>query len=584
MKSFFKSFLAALLALFVFTALSVLVFVVVISALSDSKKEETGSKAVLVLDLSKPLPEIGIENPLASLGSGDQYDVLSAYDAVRLIVHAAGDSSVKGIYVKCETNVNGFGTSEEIREALQRFKKSGKFIIAYANTISQGAYLVAGMADKVYCNPQGGLDWRGYSMNYFFLKGTLQRLGIEPQIFYAGKFKSATEPFRETQMTPANRLQSTELLQDLYGHFLELTSRSRQIDTAFLRSYAVKGMIHRAGDAVRHRLVDGLRYDDEVKDEIRQRLKLGKKDKINFVPLGKYAKAGPYKRKGREKIAVIYAAGDIVDGKGDEGNIGSDTYVAHVRKARQDESIKAIVLRVNSGGGSSMASENIWRELSLARKQKPVVVSFGDVAASGGYYLSCNADSIFAQPNTITGSIGVFSIIPNMQPFFNQKLGVTFDGVTTAPDADGFTIIKPLTETQKSWIQSEVDSIYLTFTTRVADGRRKSRAYIDSVGQGRVWSGKRAVEIGLVDGIGGLERAIAAAASMAKVSDYRLREYPEPVNWLDRIFGGLENSFREEVLAREMTPEERELYKSVKQVRQYVGTPQARMPFRFVIE
>ena len=264
--------------------------------------------------------------------------------------------------------------------------------------------------------------------------------------------------------------------------------------------------------------------------------------------------------------------------------IGSESYVGLVRRARMDKNIKAIVFRINSGGGSAMASENIWRELSLARKEKPVVISFGDVSASGGYYLSCNADSIFAQPNTITGSIGVFSILPNMQKFFNNKLGITFDGVKTAPDADAMSVSKPLTEIQRKWLQNEVDSIYFTFTSRVADGRNKKRIYIDSIGQGRIWSGTRALQLGLIDRIGGLQDAIDCAARMAKVTDYKLREYPEPENLLDRIFGGLQQNAKAAAIKEELGPEGIKTYETIKKVKRMAGTVQTRLPFEFVIE
>ncbi len=584
MNSFFKFFFASLLALLVFTLIGLLILLGIVSSVTSTAKEQTGSKAVLVLDLSMPFPEMAVENPLASLGGQDQFDIPSVYDVVRLIGKAKSDSSVKGIYIKCGSNNNGFGSSEDIRNALLNFKGSKKFIYAYSDVITQGAYYVANVADKIYCHPKGGLDWRGYSMSYFFMKGTLEKLGIEPQIFYAGKFKSATEPFRETKMTDANRLQSTEILDDLYGHFLQQTAASRKIDTATLHRYANENIIQTAASAVQFDLVDGLKYDDEVKDEIKGLLKVEKIDKLNLVPLGKYAKAVDYKKTGREKIAVIYAQGDIIDGKGERTIIGSESYVSLIRKMRMDKNIKAIVFRINSGGGSAMASENIWRELSLARKDKPVVISFGDVSASGGYYLSCNADSIFAQPNTITGSIGVFSILPNMQKFFNNKLGMTFDGVKTAPDADALSVTKPLSEAQRKWLQRDVDSIYLTFTTRVADGRKRERIYIDSIGQGRIWSGTRALQLGLIDRIGGLQDAIDCAARMAKVTDYKLREYPEPENLLQRIFGGYQMNARAAAIKDELGPEGIKTYEAIKKMKRMAGGVQARLPFEFVIE
>lgn len=584
MNSFFKTFFASLLALLVFSLIGFFLFLGIISALSAPAKESTGDKAVLVIDLSDPFPEIAVDNPLAALGGDDQYDLPSVYDVVRLIHTAVKDSAVKGILIKSGSNSNGFGTSEDIRDALVDFRQSGKFIIAYSNVITQGAYYVANVADKVYCNPLGGIDWRGYSMNYVFFKDALDRLEIEPQIFYAGKFKSATEPFREKQMTEANKLQSMVILNDMYNHFLRQTSAARGIDTALLRDYAVNNKVTSAAKAQELKLVDGLLYDDQVRDEIRNRLKIGASDKINFLPIAKYARTTSYKLIGKEKIAVIYAQGDIIDGKGDQQNIGSDTYQNLVRKARLDNSIKAIVFRINSGGGSAMASENIWRELSLARKAKPVVLSFGDVSASGGYYLSCNADSIFAQPNTITGSIGVFSIMPNMQRFMNNKLGITFDGVKTGPDADALTVTKPLTPAQKAWLQQDVDSIYFTFTKRVADGRRKDRLFIDSIGQGRIWSGTRALELGLVDRIGGLQQAIDCAARMAKITNYRLREFPEPQSFFEKIFGGMEKNVKAKAMQQELGPDGMKLYQSIRRIRSMSGVTQARMPFEVVIE
>jgi len=443
---------------------------------------------------------------------------------------------------------------------------------------------VGNIADKIYCNPEGGVDWRGYAIQLAFLKGLLQKLEIEPQIFYAGKFKSATEPFRETSMTDANRLQLSVMLGDMYGRLLQQTAETRKLDTATLHQYANEYRIQYAADAVKYGLIDGLKYDDEVKEEIAKKLGGVKFDKLNFVSVQKYAKAVEFKRDGSDKIAVIYAAGDIVDGKGDKDIIGSVTYRDLVRKARLDANIKAIVVRINSGGGSALASENIWRELTLARKVKPVVVSFGDVAASGAYYLSCNADSIFAQTNTITGSIGVFTMLPNMQKFFNNKLGITFDGVKTGSQADMLSAMKPLTPAQRMYLQNSVDSIYLTFKERVAGGRKKDIAYIDSIGQGRVWTGARALELGLVDRLGGLDDAIACAARMAKVTDYRLREYPEPHNVLEMIFGGYEKDATQSAMKKELGEDGMKTYQAIKRVKQMVGVTQARLPFEFTIE
>jgi protease-4 len=583
MRSFLKMFLASFVALVVFVFISIFFLVGWASSLASSKEESVGSKAVLVIDLATQYHERMVDNPLADFGS-DQYDVPGIYDVVRMIRKATEDSAVKGIYIKCNANANGFAASEEIRNAISAFKKTGRFVYAYGDVIGQKPYYVASIADKIYCNPKGGVDWRGFAVQLAFLKKTLDRLEIQPQIFYAGKFKSATEPFRETKMTEPNRIQTREILEDIYGHYLVKIAEARNIDTAQLRSYANNNTIHFANDALQYKLVDGLKYDDEVKDEIKDRLKLGKTENVNFVPIEKYAKAVNYKATGKERIAIIYAEGDIVDGKGEDGQIGSNTYRNLIRKAREDKNVKAIVLRINSGGGSSLASENIWREMTLARRDKPVVVSFGDVAASGAYYLSCNADSIFAQPNTITGSIGVFALIPNMQKFFDDKLGVTFDGVKTSPEADALSVVQPLSDKQKQFIQSEIDTIYHDFKSRVAEGRKKNINYIDSIAQGRIWSGNRGIQLGLVDRIGGVQDAVDCAARMAKVSDYRLREYPEPQSFFDKIFGGYKQTYKSKAIKEELGEDGQRWYMTIKRVKAMVGITQSRMPFDFSVE
>jgi protease IV len=583
MKSFFKIFFASLLALLVFTVISFFLLIGFVSGLASKDKANTGNKAVLVIDLNTLYPEIPVRNPLPSFGGEERYDVPSLYDVVRLINKAKADSAVKGIYLKVGGNRNGFGASEEIRNALVDFQTSRKFIYAYADVIPQRAYHVANVADRIYCNPKGGVDWRGFAAQLAFLKGTLEKLEIEPQIFYAGKFKSATEPFRETKMTDANRLQTTELVYDLYNHFLVTTAAKRKIDTATLKRYADQDLIRFASDAYRYKLVDGLKYDDEVQDEIKEKLKIDKQTKLNLVSISKYAAAVDFRQSGADKIAIIYASGDIVDGRGGKGQIGSETYRNLIRRVRMDKTIKALVIRVNSGGGSAMASENIWREVTLVRKEKPVVISFGDVAASGGYYMACNSDSIFAEPNTITGSIGVFSLLPNMQNFFNNKLGVTFDGVKTSENADAFTVTRPLTPNQKQYIQNEVDSIYHYFKTRVADGRKKTMDYVDSVGQGRVWSGTRALQLGLVDRLGGLNEAVASAANLAKVKEYRLREYPDPPGLFDNFFDDFQQDAKNAAIEKDLGVDGMRTYSTLKKVKQLLGITQTRIPFDIVI-
>jgi len=385
-------------------------------------------------------------------------------------------------------------------------------------------------------------------------------------------------------MTAENKLQTSVWLNDLYSHFLIKAAEARKSDTATLHQLANEGAIKNPGDAVAKNLIDGVKYDDEVKDEIKEKLKLGKYDKIDFISINSYFKAGGYKKLSGEKIALIYAQGAIIDGSGADGQIASADYIKLIRKARLDKTIKAIVFRVNSGGGSALASETIWRELTLAKKEKPVVVSFGDVAASGGYYISCAADSIFASPTTITGSIGVFGIIPNMEGFFKNKLGVTFDGVKTGPYADLGAIYRPMNENEKKFVQQNIDEIYLSFKQRVADGRKRSVEFVDSIAQGRVWSGNRAIDNGLIDKFGGLQDAIDCAARMAKLKDYRLREYPEVQNVFDRLFGGAkDNTLKTEMIKKELGEDQYKIYNEMLRVKQMTNTPQARLPFEFFI-
>lgn len=582
MGSFFKMFFASLLALVIFCLIAVFITIGFFAGVAAKKAPKVHDRSVLVLDLGQEFHEQTRNNFLSGFSEW-QSDVPGLYDVVRLITKAKDDDKIAGIYIIANGNPNGFAASEEIRNALIDFKTSRKFVLAHGDVISQKAYCVANVSDSIFVSQQGYVEWSGFSVAYAFLKGTFDKLGIEPQVFYAGKFKSATEPFRTDHMTPENQLQTSIWLNDLYNHFLLRTSEARKVDTATLHRLANEGTIQTAADAVQHKLVDALRYDDEVKDVIKRRLNIDKYERINYISIDAYGKANEFDRKGKNKIALIYAEGDIIDGKGDHGTIGSESYRNLVRKARLDKSIKAIVLRVNSGGGSALASENIWRELSLAKKEKPVVVSFGDVAASGGYYISCAADSIFSQPVTITGSIGVFGIIPNMQSFFKDKLGVTFDGVKTAPYADAGAVYRPLTETEKRMTQAGVEVTYSQFKQRVADGRKKDTAYVDSIAQGRVWTGVRAREIGLVDRMGGLDDAIKCAARMAKLPDYVLKELPEQLTLFEQVFGKKEPMTYANRLKAELGEENYKIYLEMKRIREMTNTVQARLPFQFFI-
>ncbi|RPD38294.1 signal peptide peptidase SppA [Chitinophaga barathri] len=585
MRSFLKFFLASFVALVVFSILAFFFMIMLFARMGTSNKVVTGANAVVVVDLSNALLEQRMEDPLRELPflGQDQDQEPGLFDAVRLIRNAAKDDNVKGIYLKADGNGNGYAASEEIRRAIVEFKKSKKFVYAYAETLTQNAYYLASSADKVYLHPKGFIDFSGFSVTTMYLKGTLEKLDIEPQIFYNGKFKSATEPLRETKMTDANRIQTTAFLGELYADFLLRISEARKIDTATLHRYANEGLIMEPSDAEKYKLVDALKYNDQVMDDIKRSLGLTGDEKVNFVSLNRYFSANPfYESSGN--IALIYADGNIVSGGDGENQISSDDYVKTIREVRQDKNIKAIVFRVNSPGGSALASESIWRELTLARKSKPVVVSMGNYAASGGYYISCMADSIFAEPNTLTGSIGVFAIVPNMQGFFNNKLGITFDGVKTGEFADAGNTTRPLTDKEKALFQRSVDTIYATFKQRVVEGRKLSQGVVDSISQGRVWTGVQAQKMGLVDRLGGIQAAVDCAAKMANIPKVEISAYPKPKNKLELYLKSIGGNTKANMLKEELGKDYK-FYETIKKLRALTtGEVQAKLPYEMVIE
>ena len=592
MKGFFKIFFASLLAFAVFFVLAFLLLVGISSALLKDDKPDLGSKGILVLDLSTYFDETS-KNQFASswlggMPTANMSKSPSLYDVVRMIEYAAKDSTIKMLYIKSNGNANSYAHSEELRKAIENFKASKKTVIAYGNVISQKTYFVASEADKIYCHPAGGLEWKGLAISLMFYKGLLDKLEIQPEIFYAGKFKSATEPFRATQMTDANRLQTTVWLNDLYTRIVDAVSVDRHIDTATLRALANSGQIRRTSDAVHAKLIDGARYDDEVKAEIAQKLNVKDIKDLNFISLSRYSDAADYKdMDGKDKIAVIYANGAIVDGQGDDDNIGGDKFRSLIRDARLDKNIKAVVLRVNSPGGSALASDIVWREVDLIKSVKPVVVSMGTYAASGGYYISCAANYIFADPNTLTGSIGVFSMMVNPSVFLKNKLGLTFDGVKTSQYADLGYGTRPMSQQEKYFLQGDVDSTYRTFLARVANGRNKTIAEVDSIAQGRVWTGKRAISIGLVDANGSLKDAIAYAAKLVKTNSYYIKEYPSSKNFLEKLMDKGDDNKKDvqnKMLKDALGDWQFDIYSKIRSLGTMCNSVQARVPFEMEIQ
>ncbi|WP_179413561.1 signal peptide peptidase SppA [Mucilaginibacter sp. E4BP6] len=592
MKQFFKYVLATIVGLVFTSIIIVIIGIAIIASASSDKGSHVDANSVLHISFNGNIPERTPNNPLAGLsflGLDDNKDV-GLNDILADIKKAKTDDNIKGIFLDESYIESQQATVEEIRNALIDFKKSGKFIIAYAEVYTQSFYYLASVADKVYINPKGIFEFKGFSSQITFLKGALDKLGIEAQIIKVGTYKSAVEPLFLTKMSDANRLQVTSYLGSLYDHFLTNIGKSRNISKDSLFNYANNLSIQFPEDALKYKLVDGLKYKDEILDELKDRTGTEKKSTVPSIELKDYTKSDADKdddsndknSSSKNRIAIIYASGEINGGDGDDNTIGSERISKALRKARLDNKIKAVVLRVNSPGGSSLASDVIWREVMLTKKAKPIIVSMGDLAASGGYYISCAADSIFAEPNTITGSIGIFAILPNMQKLFNDKLGITFDGVTTGKYADLGDISKPLSPDERAILQNQVNHGYDDFTKAVAAGRHKTQAYINSIGQGRVWTGAQAIKIGLVDRLGNINDAINSAAKMAKLSDYKLIEYPEQKSFLDK-FG---SNFNVEMKTRAIKSELGDNYKyyeQIKGVTQMMRTPQTRLPYDIMI-
>jgi protease-4 len=595
MKQFFKFVLASVLGIIISAIIIVIIVAGIIGGLISSagseKTVDVEPNSVLRMAFTTPITERTPNNPLAGIDflglNKDKSTGLN--DILANIRKAKTDSNIKGIFLDESYMTSGQATTEEIRNALVDFKKSGKFVIAYGEIYTQGFYYLASVADKVYINPRGMFEFHGFSSQITFLKGALDKLGIEAQIIKVGTYKSAVEPLILTKMSDANRLQVTSYLGSLYDHFLTGISKSRGINKDSLYNYADQMRVQFPEDALKLKLVDGLKYKDEILDELKKRTDTELKNDLHSVELGDYTSSTPDKdnsddnSSSKNRIAIVYASGEISGGEGDDNNIGSERISKALRKVRLDNKVKAVVLRVNSPGGSSLASDVIWREVMLTKKVKPIIVSMGDVAASGGYYIACAADSIIAEPNTITGSIGIFAILPNLQKLFNDKLGVSFDGVKTGKYADLGDVSRPLTHEERFILQNSVNHGYDDFTKAVAQGRNKTQKYIDSIGQGRVWTGTQALKIGLVDRLGNINDAIASAAIKANIKTYKLVAYPEQKSFLNQLSSDVTVEARTRMLKSELGDNYR-VYEQIKGITQMMRTPQTRLPYDIVIK
>ncbi|MDX2302019.1 MAG: signal peptide peptidase SppA [Microscillaceae bacterium] len=540
MLQFLKFTLATIVGIFLFFLIGFLSLTLLIP--DDSVSIDDNS--VLHLTLNQPILERSVDNPFSELEIpiSDGVYGIGLIELKENILKAKEDKKIKGIFLELSSIMTGFAVMEELRDVLLDFKKSGKFIYAYSEAYSEGAYYLASTADQIYLNPAGGMEFNGLSLEIQFFRKALDKLSVKPIVFRVGDFKSAVEPYTLDKMSEENRTQLNELINSMYDHYLSQVAKARKLNAKQLEQISDEMRIREPKNALEYKLVDKLAYYPEVESELKKKLKLKEKSKINFFGIEEYLKTEDKRSKSTSsnRIAVIVASGVIQSGNGDDAVIGSETIARELRKARKDDKIKAIVLRINSPGGSALASDVMWKEIQLTKKEKPVIASMSDYAASGGYYMAMGCNKIVAQPNTITGSIGVFGIFFNVQDLFSDKLGITSDRVSTGkfPEIRSALLDRELSDEEKEMLQSSTNKIYEDFTAKAAQGRKMSQDAIKKIASGRVWSGAQAKANGLIDEIGSLEDAILLAAKEAKLKedDYRVRYYPTQKSFYDKVF------------------------------------------------
>ena len=549
LKNIFSTVIGILLSFLII--ILIIAGVATISSQKNTSTKKLDEKHFLKIDLSKEVVERTSANPFSSLDpmNIDASQQLSLKTILDNIEKAKTDENIVGIYINSPIVNAGMSKAEEIRNKLLEFKETKKPIVAYNEVYAMKSYYLSSVADRLYINPMGIIDHKGMYTTLMFFKGLLEKLNIDLQIFRLGKFKSAIEPFTLEKMSDSNRKQLKLLLKSVNNNIIDSIASQRGISKIKIHKDANQLKLSSAEICLEENYVDGILYEDQVKDTLK--MLLGK-DKLKIISINKYSNVKTKKKEiSRNKIAIVYANGGINSGKGDENSIGSITTSKAIEKARKDEKVKAIVLRINSGGGSALASDVIWRETVLAKNEKPLVVSFGDVAASGGYYIACAADKIFASPTSITGSIGVFGMIPNMNEFYKSNFGITFDTVKTNNSAD-MGIYRKLTSFEKQKIQQGIEDVYETFISRVSEGRDISTKQVDNIGQGRVWSGYDAKKIGLIDEFGGIEKAIESAAALAEIEEYRTISLPKQKDPFTEFLDGLNQTKLSDILSDEL--------------------------------
>lgn len=578
MKQFFKYLFASLSAMILFFLLLIVVFIGIIAGSAGSEKTSIEKNSVFMIDLNDPIAEQGKVNQLAVL-SGDAGKVVGLNQLLTSIRQAKTDDKIKGIYLKLGISVNGWATLQEVRDALQDFKSSKKFIYAYGEIADQKSMYMSAVSDSTFINPAGGVEFKGLAIASMFFKGTLDKLDVHPIAFHCGKYKSAHEPYSRENYSDANKQQLLDLLTDFNVEFLQALSQKSKTDTAILRIMPDNKPNILPREAVALRLIDKLAYSDEVEQTIKRKLSLKETDKISFVTADEYADAAPEKNAdAKDKIAILYAEGAIYDGDGNE-EIFSKTITKSIRKIKNDESIKGVILRVNSPGGSALASEVIYHELAALHAKKPMVVSMGNYAASGGYYISCAADSIFADRNTLTGSIGVVGVLFNVADMYKNKLGITTDAVKTNTYADFPNLTRKMEDVEVNWIQSYLDTTYNLFKKRVADARRMSLDQVEELAQGHVYSGKKALQLGLIDGLGNVDRALQSIEALTKIKTYKIVEYPKPVDQITELMNQLSGKKREEAMAKKILGDDYVVYKEIQKIKSQQNQIQAALPW-----
>ena len=550
MKDFIKNVLATMVGMFgFFIVMGVIGMMSIIGMIASGNAAQNVEKnSVFVLNLSGTISEQGSENPL-SMFTGDNSLNSGLNDILSSIKKAKANDEIKGIYIEAGALMTNYATLQEIRNALADFRKSGKWIVAYGDFYTQGAYYVASVANKVYINPKGAIDWHGIGAQTMFYKDFMAKFGVKWEVVKVGTFKSATETFTEEKMSDANRLQTKTFIDGTWRNVCDAVSKSRGISVDSLNSYADSYLALQATETlVKAKMVDGMMYGDQVKDAVKKMMKLEKDDDISQLTLNDMLNVKDGKVEGSE-IAVYYAEGDIVQDPKAATMFGNNNYIASRKVCKDledlmnDDDVKAVVVRINSGGGDAYASEQMWHQMSELRKVKPVVVSMGDYAASGAYYMSAPASWIVAQPNTLTGSIGIFAVIPDLSGLVTTKLGVRFDEVKTNRNSTfGNLMARPFNAEEKAMLQASVNRGYSLFRQRVAEGRRLPVESVEKIAQGRVWIATDALNIKLVDQLGGIDDAVKKAAQLAKLKDYYTSDYPAAASWMDNLLNSMSSS------------------------------------------